>query len=245
MTTTISLFLSAGYAKNATTRGINKTRPSRLQNDLLAELFAGCFGWSIGWLEMGGRSIGFDLEHLEHHGEVPAGAQLVIQDVRTIHGSQLKNVSLILASPPCTEYSYMAMPWKRSKQIAAALVGQAEFPAGYTGSRTIEELNSLFNACFRIQREASEAAGHHIPMVVENVCGAQKWVGRAKWKHGNWYLWGDVPVLMPRVLGKEGQKGFSHNGTRKADWPHNHIGGAMAAKIPEPLARHIARVFKP
>jgi len=57
--------------------------------------------------------------------------------------------------------------------------------------------NSLFESCFRIQKEACEAAGRHIPMVVENVRGAQKWVGRARWNFGSFYLWGDVPALMP------------------------------------------------
>jgi len=55
----------------------------------------------------------------------------------------------------------------------------------------------LFESCFRIQREASATAGHHIPMVVENVRGAQKYVGRAAWHYGSYYLWGDVPALMP------------------------------------------------
>lgn len=50
---------------------------------------------------------------------------------------------------------------------------------------------------------------------------------------------------MPRGSGLDGQKGFSHNGTRRPDWPHNSIGGSLAAKIPYPLAEHIARVFKP
>jgi hypothetical protein len=68
----------------------------------------------------------------------------------------------------------------------------------------------LFNACFRIQREASEAAGRHIPMVVENVRGAQKWVGRAQWHYGSFYLWGDVPALMPQVI--RAQK-FNSDGT--------------------------------
>jgi hypothetical protein len=70
------------------------------------------------------------------------------------------------------------MPWKRAKALP---------PPD----------NSLFEACFRIQREAIEAAGHFIPLVVENVCGAQKWVGRARWHFGSFYLWGDVPALMP------------------------------------------------
>jgi hypothetical protein len=39
-------------------------------------------------------------------------------------------------------------------------------------------------------------------MVVENVRGAQKWVGRARWNFGSFYLWGDVPALMPMVKAK-------------------------------------------
>src|ERR1019366_723240 len=86
------------------------------------------------------------------------------------------------------EFSYMAMPWSRAKAV------EAEYKSGVCD---VKELTALFDACFRIQREACEAAGHHIPMVVENVRGAQKWVGRARWNFGSFYLWGDVPALMP------------------------------------------------
>ena len=134
-------------------------------------------------------------------------AQLVLQDVLTIHGSQFKDVALIVASPPCQEFSYMAMPWSRGKQIAAALRGQGEFPEGYTGSRTVAELTALFDACFRIQREACEAAGHHIPMVVENVKGAQPWVGRANANYGSFYLWGDIATVNGNIVGL-GRIGF-------------------------------------
>jgi hypothetical protein len=65
------------------------------------------------------------------------------------------------------------------------------------GTRDVRALTALFDACFRIQREACAAAGRQIPLVVENVCGAQLWVGRAKWHYGSYYLWGDVPALMP------------------------------------------------
>ena len=91
----------------------------------------------------------------------------------------------------------MAMPWGRAKQIARALRGEDEFPEPYRGSRTIADLNAIFDACFRLQREASEAAGRHIPMIVENVKGAQLWAGRAAWNYGSFYLWGDLPALMP------------------------------------------------
>jgi hypothetical protein len=87
----------------------------------------------------------------------------------------------------------MAMPWKRAKAMAA------EIRADATGEKH-RALTALFDACFRIQREASEAAGRHIPMVVENVKGAQPWVGRAAWHYGSFYLWGDVPALMPTAL---------------------------------------------
>ena len=100
----------------------------------------------------------------------------------------------------------MAMPWGRAKQIARALRGEDKFPDGYRGSRTIAELTALFDACFRIQREASEAAGRHIPLVVENVKGAQPWVGPSRWWFGSYYLWGDVPALMPIKKYHERQK---------------------------------------
>ncbi len=62
------------------------------------------------------------------------------------------------------------------------------------------ELNELFNACFRIQAQASEAAGRHIPLIVENVKGAQPWVGRAQANFGSYYLWGDIGMVGKRVV---------------------------------------------
>ena len=88
----------------------------------------------------------------------------MLQDVLTLHGYQLREAALIVASPPCQKYSYMAMPWSRAKELARRY-RDPEHPG------RLIELNALFNACFRIQREASEAAGRHIPMVVENVRG--------------------------------------------------------------------------
>jgi hypothetical protein len=90
----------------------------------------------------------------------------------------------------------MAMPWSRAKAKAAAI------RADHTGAE-LARLTALFDACFRLQREACAAAGRHIPMVVENVKGAQPWVGRARWSFGSFYLWGDVPALMPHVVKHE------------------------------------------
>jgi hypothetical protein len=157
---------------------------------LAIDLFCGLGGWTAGLLAEGYYVIGFDIEKHAYDGE-RYPAQLVIQDVCTLHGSQFRDAALIVASPPCQAYSYMAMPWTLAKAKAA------EIRADETGAK-LAELNKLFNACFRIQREASEAAGRHVPMVVENVRGAIPWVGRSRWNFGSFHLWGDVPALMPQ-----------------------------------------------
>jgi hypothetical protein len=245
---------------------------------LAIDLFCGLGGWTEGLLAEGYDVIGFDIEQ-HKYGAHRYPAQLVVQDVLTLHGRQFRDAALIVASPPCQAYSYRAMPWKRAKALP---------PPD----------NTLFEACFRIQREACEAAGHHIPLIVENVRGAQPWVGRARWNFGSFYLWGDVPALMPftasrtlkggdvgwreRGPGRQLQDhfalklpGFRFDGSGRSfqsasvegtkngnDWfgsgadcseqrrhfstsPARKQASAMIAKIPLPLARHIARVYAP
>ncbi len=141
--------------------------------------------------------------------------ELRLQDVMTLNGADLADADLIVASPPCQAYSWMAMPWSLAKAKAA------DIRADTTGAKLVA-LNALFNACFRIQREASAAAGRHIPMVVENVRGAIPWVGRSQWNYGSFHLWGDVPALMPATNGRQVLKAGV---TRRNDGTtnfHNH-----------------------
>jgi hypothetical protein len=172
---------------------------------LCIELYAGLHGWGEGFATEGYRCVGFDIVDmcalLGHRRS--ASCQLVLQDVLTLHGSQFKDAAVIVASPPCQEYSYRAMPWSRARSLP---------PPD----------NSLFEACFRIQREACEAAGRFIPLIVENVRGAQKWVGKAKWHFGSYYLWGDVPALMPiaqsRKIAGQNWKDFRRTGEISPHW---------------------------
>lgn len=185
---------------------------------LAIDLCTGLHGWAEGLTSEGWAVRGYDIEDMcEATGESrPDYVELVLKSILDLEGAECADAALIVASPPCTEYSYMAMPWSRAKQIARALRGEDTFPDGYKGSRTVEELNALFNACFRIQREASAAAGRHIPMVVENVRGAQPWVGRAAANYGSYYVWGDVPALMPVVVDARKVPGFRFDGSGRS-----------------------------
>lgn len=269
-----------------------------MSRPLAIDLFTGLHGWAEGLVAEGYRVVGYDIEDMcAQFGQPrPEHVELVIQDVLTLHGSLFRDAALIVASPPCQRYSWMAMPWSLAKAAAA------EIRADETGQK-LEELNRLFNACFRIQKEASIAAGRHIPMVVENVRGAIPWVGRSRWNFGSFHLWGDVPALMPHAFAATKVPSFRFDGnggsfqsasvrrtnpgkgarfTRRdcgdeklhsvdhetgtkigGNWFHSYAPGAqgprnhgsksparkqasaMIAKIPLPLSRHIAAVYRP
>lgn len=185
-----------------------------MKEPLFVELFAGLHGWGEGAVVEGFWVVGFDI--VDMCGELrlprPKGIDLVIQDVLTLHGKQFKDAAVIVASPPCQAYSYRAMPWKRAKALP---------PPD----------NSLFDACFRIQREACEAAGRNIPLIVENVCGAQKWVGRAAWHFGSFYLWGDIPALMPITMNRTAMKqGVAHRSDGSTNFHGKKVPGLNFSK---------------
>jgi len=234
---------------------------------LAIDLYCGLGGWTDGLLAEGYDVIGFDIE--QHvYGESRYLGHLVMQDVSTLHGSQFKDAALIVASPPCQAYSYMAMPWSPAKAKAKAIRADET-------DQMMVELNRLFDACFRIQSEACKAAGRHVPLVVENVRGAVPWVGKSRWNFGSFHLWGDVPALMPIPPKSPLKRGIAHrpngatnfhrsldNGIKQGgDWfnktgpgqlrsyssksPTRKMASAMIAKIPLPVSRHIGAVFYP
>lgn len=90
---------------------------------------------------------------------------------------------------------------------------------------------SIWRAC----EEIAKITG--VPLVIENVRGAQKFMGRARAHFGKQYLWGDgVPALLPSISGQNyGRQKQSLSSSRPAE----------RAKIPFPIAQHIARVFRP
>lgn len=152
---------------------------------LMIELFAGLHGWGEGAVAEGFRVVGFDIVDMcKELGKPRAqGIDLVLQDVLTLHGSQFRKAAVIVASPPCTEFSYRGR-YGRKKNLPPPVMGMR-----------------LFEACFRIAAEAE------LPIVVENVVWAQEFVGQAVKHWGSQYLWGDVPALLPIRRHHEFRKG--------------------------------------
>jgi len=180
---------------------------------LVIDLCCGLGGWSAGFLAEGWDCIGFDIEKHEY-GDKRYPADLILKSILELNGYDLRavNPALVVASPPCQEFSYMAMPWKRGKQIAGALREQCPFPEVYDGSRTVAELTALYDACFRIARQAG------CPIVLENVKGAQPWVGMARAHFGSYYLWGDVESVGGRIVAARPQFGQSLQAARRQNF---------------------------
>lgn len=183
---------------------------------LAIELFAGTMSGTAGWCELGGRSIGFDLAYEAHHGTPHLNASRVIQDALTLDGAQFKAADFIWGSSPCQAYSYLAMPWSRSKcplckgtklvfewQLIVGVMKGASTELGKLvpcdckeNSAKAKELrrkweldgpdNTLFDSVLRIQREASAAAGRFIPYIQENVRGAVPWIGKRDMSLSAW-----------------------------------------------------------
>lgn len=154
---------------------------------LFIDLFCGLFGWGAAFAGEGYDVFGFDLEDMCKVLSVqrPKGCELLIQDVLTLHGSQFKDAAVIVASPPCQFFSYTAMPWSRAKRLAEEVRNDPV---------RLEKELALFKACFRIAEEAG------VPLIVENVRGAQPWVGPAKAEYGSFMLWGDIGMANGNII---------------------------------------------
>jgi hypothetical protein len=201
---------------------------------LALDLCCGLGGWTDGLLETGWDVIGFDITAWPGY-----KGKLVLGDVREVKGTDYPGVSLVCASPPCQEFSYRSMPWGRKKMKEGKL-GPPD--------------KSIWEACVRIAKECNA------PLVLENVRGARDWMGKSEWNCGSFYLWGNVPAIMPTGIKKkksimlngnkkyseasaEEKKGhawhFSSKSKQRREW------SAKCAMIPLELSRYIGTHFHP
>lgn len=194
---------------------------------LVIDLYCGLGGWTSGLIDAGYRVVGFDIQ--QHvYGDQSYPGQLVLQDAITIHGSQFKDAALIVASPPCQNYSYLAMPWSRSKPVECeacdgkgSWIGIPCLTCNQTGmiehSLAAKALrkkwetegpdNRLFDACFRIQREAIAATRRVCQSCAAHVMrGLERYPDSDDWKCGNcdgsgWTQARYIPLIVENVRG--------------------------------------------
>jgi site-specific DNA-cytosine methylase len=121
------------------------------------DLCCGLGGWGAAFRARGHVVVGVDV--------VPPAD--ILADVRDFKAREPFDV--IVASPPCTEFSREDMPWHR-RGIAPDL--------------------SVWNSCVRVIQEVSPR--YHI---IENVRGAVEWIGPCSQIIGPRYLWGNFPLL--------------------------------------------------
>ena len=123
-----------------------------------------------------------------------------------------RNPDLLWASPPCDEFSRAEKPW-------------------YEEDRPSRESLELVKVVFDIVREVNPRF-----WILENVRGAQKWLGRAPYHCGAFYLWGYFPfqkLNIPHSVGYFKEKLFP-SPDRKA----------LRAKIPYELSLAVACVVE-
>ena len=153
------------------------------------DLCCGKGGWTNGLLKAGYQVIGIDIDDMGGY-----EGFLLLADVKTFDTCIFKGLkfSLVVASPPCQEFSYRSFPFKKCKNLPP--------PS-----------KEIWHNCERIARELN------CPLVLENVRGAQPYMGRAAAHYGSFYLWGDVPALLP--IGRP-KKGFKNDRNNK-NWQGN------------------------
>lgn len=219
---------------------------------LALDLCCGLGGWARGLIDAGWCVVGVDL-NAAFAADYPG--EFIASDVRTFRWDAARgHVGLVVASPPCQEFSYRAMPWSRARNLP---------PPD----------KSIWEACVRIAKELGA------PLILENVKGAQKYMGKAAWHFGSYYLWGDVPALWPipnhrcgaRIPGQDWSRyhktgevspqwniqGVKQPGLKGRKWfsegmaklpsgsSRRKLASAMIAMIPYPLALHVGQVFHP
>ena len=186
---------------------------------LCIDLFCGLGGWAEGFLAEGYDVIGVDNDHRFAAGYEALGAHFVLADVRDLDGRDFRGARCIVASPPCQSFSVASHRGDRR--------------IGWSGGRDGRDL-PLVQAGYRFAADAG------VPIVVENVSGAVRWLGAPKARFGSRYLWGDVPPLIPTGPGPlKHLVPLQRRGALTAEEGRR----ALRAKIPLPLARAVARGF--
>jgi len=169
----------------------------------LIDLCCGSGGWAEGFIAEGWTVYGYDIMDQPDY-----PGTLIIVDAKGLTAADLPPHDAIVGSPPCEQFSRHQMPCTRKRNPPPPDL-------------------SIVEACRRIAADSGK------PFVMENVREAQNWIGRARWHIGPFYLWGDVPAIMPAITLPRKKESYGSKDRLKR------------ARVPLELARYIARCFAP
>lgn len=169
---------------------------------VVLDLCCGRGGWAQGFIDEGFEVVGVDIDDFS---AVYPG-RFVRADLMAWEGWRELNAVAVVASPPCDEFARHSMPWTRKRNPPPPSL-------------------ALVERCREIARELG------VPLTMENVRGAQPWLGRSAANCGPFHLWGDVPAIVPVFGGKSKESYGSKDKARRA-------------MVPYELARHVARCLR-
>lgn len=139
---------------------------------IVLDLCCGRGGWAKGFTKLGWRAIGVDVDErfaIQYVGEFyHADVREIAEEIsheRSVWKNRLRHVSVVVASPPCPEFTRHGLPWTKRKDP----------PAPDT---------SIWRACEKIAHVLEK------PYILENVRFAQPFMGKAVRHFGPFYLWG-------------------------------------------------------
>ena len=179
-----------------------------MKKPVMLEFYCGRGGWTKGFLAHGFECHGYDIE--PKFSQLYPG-QFHLCDVRRLIGGDLRALrpAVLCASSPCDEFSRWTMPWTRKRNPPEPELGIQLAKFAVYMAELLE-----------------------IPLILENVQTAQRWLGKAVNHCGPFYLWGDgVPALLPREVERRVKESY---GSKERD---------KRAEIPFGLADWVARQY--
>ena len=134
------------------------------------DLYCGLGGWAKGFVEKGDNVTGYDI--IDFSEKYPG--KFVKSDLLTL--KDFPSADIIVASPPCTDFSKSSFPsaWKSVQR----------YPPD------IPKALQLFNRIYEIVDIVKPKY-----FIIENVRGAEKYVGKARMHIGSRYFWGNFPLF--------------------------------------------------
>lgn len=160
---------------------------------LAIDLYCGKGGWARGLIAEGWRVVGVD-NNPDFASDYPG--EFICADLLTWLGWIGYRPRLVVASPPCEEFSRWGMPWTRAKNPPPPDLSH-------------------------VNRSFALAGLWRVPIVLENVNAAQGWLGKSALNCGPFHLWGDVPALCPIFAGRPKESYSSTARAERAMIPEN------------------------